>query len=397
MESACVDPLITFLISTYNRREVLLRTLGELRGIDRRSGLITQTIVVDNASSDGSADAIASMCPEVELVRQRKNRGACSKNAGLAKARGEYVIFLDDDSYPTVGSVRRMIQHFQADPDLGAAIFDVTLPDGSRESSAYPSVVIGCGTGFRRSALQEVGGLPTNFFMQAEEYDLSLRMLERRWTIQRFCDLHVKHMKTLAARIPTRTTRLDVRNNLMVVTRYFPRHWVLPFAFDWTRRYWWMACAKGKRHQAAALRGIVEGITRSMLPGHRQPVGLAAFENFAMVVAIRRRLDGAIRRHHLRTVVLVDLGKNVLPYVMAAQASGLKVIAIADSSLASDNRRYHGIPVVSDSQASKMIFDAAVIANISPAHSSARAETWRRKGRLVVDLFEAAETLAIAA
>jgi GT2 family glycosyltransferase len=397
MESSCVDPMVTFLISTFNRRDVLLRTLGELREIDRRCGLVTQIIVVDNASRDGTAHAVACAFPQVTLIRQRTNQGACAKNAGLAVARGEFVIFLDDDSYPTVGSVRRMVQHFFADPKLGAAIFDVTLPDGSHESSAYPSVVIGCGTGFRRAALQQVGGLPRDFFMQAEEYDLSLRLLKQHWAIRRFDDLHVRHLKTAAARLPTRTTRLDVRNNLMVVTRYFPKHWVLPFAVDWTRRYWWMASAKGKKHQAAALGGIVQGIARSMIPGHRQPVGLAAFEKFAMVVGIRQRLNRAVRAHRLRSIVLIDLGKNLLPFVMAAQSAGLKIMAIVDNRLSAEDRTYHGIPVICDADALAMIFDAAVIANISPAHAGARAHAWRRNGRLVIDLFETAEALSIAA
>jgi GT2 family glycosyltransferase len=397
MESASVTPMITFLISTHNRREVLRRTLDELREIDRRSGLVTETIVVDNASRDGTADFVATAFPEVHLIRQRKNTGACAKNAGLAKARGEFVIFLDDDSFPTVGSVRRMVQYFFADPDLGATIFDVTLPDGTHESSAYPSVVIGCGTGFRRVALQQVGGLPIDFFMQAEEYDLSLRLLENKWTIGRFDDLHVRHLKTPAARIPTRTTRLDARNNLMVVTRYFPRHWILPYAIDWTRRYWWMAGAKGRRHQAAMLRGIVEGVARSLIPGHRRPVGLAAFETFAMTVAIRLRMLRAARKHQLRSVILVDLGKNILPHLLAAKAAGLHIMAIADNRLAAHNRRYHGIPVVSDDDATSMIFDAAIIANISPAHATARAQEWRKRGALVIDLLNMPEPLALAA
>ncbi len=291
MIHSSVEPLVTFLISSHNRREVLLRTLDELRQIDHRCGLVTETIVVDNASADGTADAVARAYPEVNLIRQTRNRGACAKNAGLAVSTGEFVVFLDDDSCPTVGGVRRMIEHFLQDDDLGAAIFDVVLPDGSHESSAYPSVVIGCGTAFRLRALREVGGLPTDFFMQAEEYDLSLRLLDAGWNIQRFDDLKMHHLKTSTARVPTRTTRLDMRNNLMVATRYFPRHFVLPFALDWARRYWWIAASKGHKHQLAALRGAGEGIVRSLLPGHRRPIGLAAFETFAMMSAIRRKME----------------------------------------------------------------------------------------------------------
>jgi GT2 family glycosyltransferase len=387
MRLCSIDPLITFLISTYNRREVLLRTLEELSEVDRRGGMVTETIVVDNASTDGTADAVAAAFPEVQLLRQNRNTGACAKNIGLTEARGEFILFLDDDSFPTVGSIRRMIDHFLTDPKLGAAIFDVTLPDGNHESSAYPSVVIGCGSGFRRSALVEVGGLPSDFFMQAEEYDLSLRLLDAGWTIRRFDDLHVRHLKTTTARIPTRTTRLDVRNNLMVVTRYFPRHWVMPFAVDWTRRYWWMAKSRGPQHQIAFATGLADGVLRSLLPGHRSPVGLTAFETFAMIVSIRRRMDQAVLTHRLQSIVLIDLGKNLLPFFHAAQANGLRIAAIADNRLAAPNRLYHGIPVVTDEQAKTLFFDAAILANVSPAHTTQRLQDWQKTGRPVIDLF----------
>ncbi len=78
---------VTFLIAAHNRRDVLLNTLGQLR----RCGLPPEsfeTIVVDNASSDGTAHAIASSFPDVVLLRAQTNRGACAKNAGLAYARG---------------------------------------------------------------------------------------------------------------------------------------------------------------------------------------------------------------------------------------------------------------------------------------------------------------------
>src|SRR4051812_19074754 len=214
---------LTFLISTFNRRDVLLRTLERLDQLSTHSGFSAETIVVDNASTDGTASAIAAQFPSVDLIREGCNRGACAKNTGLARAGGDFIVFLDDDAYSDVNSVRRMIEHFRADPQLGAAVFDVILPDGSHECSAYPNVFIGCGTGFRREAVIDVGGLPDDFFMQAEEYDLSLRLLAAGWKIERLDDIRVTHLKTPNARIPARTTRLDVRNNLTLVTRYFPR------------------------------------------------------------------------------------------------------------------------------------------------------------------------------
>lgn len=384
-----VLPFVTFLISTYNRREALLHTLGELREVERQCEVMTQTIVVDNAGMDGMVEAVAGQFPSVLILRQSSNRGACAKNAGLTHAMGRYIIFLDDDSFPIAGSIRRMIESFQANPDLGAAVFDVVLPDGSRECSAYPKVFIGCGTGFRREALQEVGGLPDDFFMQAEEYDLSLRLLDAGWDIQRIDGLQVMHQKTPDSRVPTRTTRLDARNNLLIITRYFPRQWMWLFMLDWMRRYRWIARDKGWRHHVAFWRGVIEGAARSIKPEHRRAVSLAVFERFAMVREIRRRMEQAIQAGGYQSILLIDMGKNILPYWMAARDCGAKIVAVTDNRLGRAGRRYRGIPVVSDNDALHMEFDAAFVANVSPVQAATRREQWRRMGRCpVIDFFE---------
>src|SRR4051812_47927608 len=161
--------LVSFVISTHDRREVLLSTLANVErcGLDRAA---FEIFVVDNASKDGTAEAFAARFPSVHLLKQTTNRGSCAKNIALPHTRGRFGVFIHDESYPARGSIARMIQHFENEPQLGAAAFTIDLPDGSQECSAYPDVFIGCGTGFRRRALTQVGGLPEDFFMQAEEY-----------------------------------------------------------------------------------------------------------------------------------------------------------------------------------------------------------------------------------
>ena len=389
---------VTFLISTFDRREVTLRTLRELRTVGRESKLATQIIVVDNASSDGSADAIAREFPGIHLIRGTNNRGACAKNAGLPHAAGRYVVFLDDDSYPDTGSLRRMVLHFEADPMLGAAVFDIVLPDGSHECSAYPNVFIGCGTGFRADALRAVGGLPDDFFMQAEEYDLSLRLLDAGWAVQRFDDLRVTHLKTVGARVPTRTTRLDVRNNLLLIFRRFPAEWVVPFAIGWMRRYRWIAQTKGWPHRAAFWRGLAQGLIGSLKVWRRQPVSREAFEQFSRIQEISDRFAQAVRENGYRSIVLIDLGKNVLPFILAAQVAGVRIVAIADPRVARTGRRYHGIPIVTDDVARARSFDAAIVANVSPVHAALRARAWREAdSRPVIDLLASPQFVARAA
>ena len=121
------------------------------------------------------------------------------KNLGLPIARGQFILFLDDDSHPQPGAIDAMLHHFAADPKLAAISFAVMLPNGAGECSEYPSVFIGCGVGLRKSAIDQVGGLPDEFFMQAEEYDLSLRLLAAGWPLRRCADLLVHHEKTPAA------------------------------------------------------------------------------------------------------------------------------------------------------------------------------------------------------
>jgi GT2 family glycosyltransferase len=385
---------VTFLISSFNRRDVLLRTLGELSVISERCGVFTETIVVDNASTDGSADAVARDHPNVRLLRQTKNRGACAKNVGLAVATSQYVLFLDDDSYPSADSIKRMIWHFDADPMLGAAVFDVVLPDGAHECSAYPAVFIGCGTGFRRDALTQVGGLPEDFFMQAEEYDLSLRLLDGGWDVRRFEDLRITHLKTRSARIPTRTTRLDVRNNLTLIARYFPRKWMVPFAIDWMRRYRWLAQPKGLRHRLAFWRGLAGGLLRCAMT-NRRAVSRQTFERFAMIDQIRNGLEIAQREYSLRSIILLDVGKNILPFWLAARACGVRIVAIADSRIARPGRRYRGIPIVDDATIPAMVFDAAIVANVSPVHAALRRQAMSKILRVpVLNLLEHRKALS---
>ena len=384
---------VTFLIAAYNRRDVLLKTLRHVR----RCGLPAESfevILVDNASTDGTADAVAAAFPDVRLLRERVNRGACAKNAGLAIARGRYVVFLDDDSYPRPGSVARMIRHFEADPSLGAAVFDVQLPDGSRECSAYPDVFIGCGTGFRRRALQQVGGLPEDFFMQAEEYDLSLRLLAGGWDVRRFDDLRVAHLKTPTARKSTRTTRLDVRNNLTLIGRYFPDRWVMPFAIDWANRYAMLAAARG--HRLAHWRGVAEAAVRAVRGVERRPLRDEVFEKFARVDEIAQSLRAAREELGLKAILLADLGKNVLAYWLAAESCGLKVVAVSDDTLGGRGWTYRGVPILTNEQARRAPFDAVVISNMSPVHAALRRTWWRRARREpVIDFF--ATTLTSAA
>jgi GT2 family glycosyltransferase len=372
--------LVSFIISTYNRRHVLLQTLDRIGTL----GLTESTYeihVIDNASRDGTVEAVASLA-NISLHHQRSNRGACAKNVALPHARGKYLVFLDDDSYPDPGSIERMIVHFEQQPRLGAAGFNVNLPDGSQECSAFPNVFIGCGVGLRKSAIDEVGGLPVDFFMQAEEYDLSLRLLAAGWDVETFADLHVAHLKTPKARTPQRVMRLDVRNNLILIWRYLPRHWRIAFSVDWLNRYWLIACAKGQRR--AFVTGALQGMFRA-LGARRRSISEEVLERFARFEQIRREMGAARDRYAARKILFIDLGKNMIAFKLAAEACGMQVVAIADNRLA--GRYYRGIRILPDDEAERLAFDIAIVSNTSPVHARSRIAAWQSiDARPILDL-----------
>ncbi len=412
-------PQVSFIISTRNRCEVLLNTLAQVErcGLERPD---FDVHVVDNASTDDTSARVRDAFPKVKLITLEKNKGSVAKNEALERALGRYIVFLDDDSYPLPGAVQRMMRHFEADGKLGAATFTVTLPNGQRECSAYPDVFIGCGVGIRRRALRAVGGLPDDFFMQAEEYDLSLRLLDAGYAVRAFDDLHVAHLKTPQARVSARTMRLDVRNNLFLIARRFPAKWAWPMGWDWMKRYWWIASSKGAA--GAFLYGVIDFSLHTLTGGlKREPVSDEAFERFAKIADIRDRLarlipspPGEVKRTpgavelpsssegpHLTSprgggkkarVLLVDCGKNIHAYWRACHDLGIEIVAIADRNLHHPSRRYRGIRIVDDATGRSLRYDAVVVSNLSPVHAAARRDQWRlAQDRPVIDLFEIGE------
>ena len=391
-------PLVSFLIATFNRRDVLLRTLGELNHCALQPDEF-EILLVDNASTDGTAEAVLREFPGVNLFPLARNRGPCAKNVGLRDARGEFVVFLDDDSFPSADTIPRMVEHFDSDPRLGAAVFTITLPDGSRECSAYPDVCIGCGTGFRRDALIAAGGLPDDFFMAAEEYDLSLRLLNAGWRVRTFDDLHATHLKTPGSRFPARITRLDARNNVLLAMKHFPDPWRMRYSVAWLERYRLMARANGT--STALWAGALQGLARGMTQEHR-PINPDTFEQFSKIEETRMRLANAARALNLRRVLFLDVGKNFIAYHEAARALGLEIAGVADARLGGRGFRYRGVSVLADDQAWAASFDAAIVSNLSPVHAKMRLAQWQRRsagGIPVIDLFGIGEDrqLALAA
>ena len=96
-------PEVSVIIPNWNRKDVLRRTLEHLAPLAGEAEL--ETIVVDNASSDGAPEMVERDFRSVKLLRLDENIGAAARNVGLEHARGRYVVMLDNDSYPAAGAI----------------------------------------------------------------------------------------------------------------------------------------------------------------------------------------------------------------------------------------------------------------------------------------------------
>ena len=360
--------LISFILATHNRARVLLHTLERIAacGLAPRE---YEVLIVDNCSTDGTAELVHRRMPGARLIVLERNRGSCAKGLAVPHARGEFVVFLDDDSYPLAGSIRNMVRHFEQDSSLGAAGFVVRLPDGTRECAALPNVFVGCGVGFRRTVLQAVGGLDVSYFMQAEEYDLSFRLIQAGYDVRTFDNLLVMHLKSPAARSGRQKVFYDTRNNLLLAATYLPAPWHREYLRDWRQRYGWLAQLADANREFQD--GCVLGLARGYYQRWTRPQLRLRDETTRHIFGIDL-IESAMARLAAKPcarILLADLGKNIFPYYRAATMSGLQIVAIMDDHFAGNDRRYRGIPIVDRSRGLGLGADAIVVSNSSPIHA----------------------------
>jgi GT2 family glycosyltransferase len=123
-------PDVTLTIVSFNTADHLRRCLASIAGID--PGLTVQTIVVDNASSDGSAEMIAREFPWVELIRNPTNRYfAPAHNQAFPRARGRYVGILNPDTQLFPDTLHRMTAFMDGRPDAGISTCLYVREDGT--------------------------------------------------------------------------------------------------------------------------------------------------------------------------------------------------------------------------------------------------------------------------
>jgi N-acetylglucosaminyl-diphospho-decaprenol L-rhamnosyltransferase len=110
--------------------------IGDRRAETRGPRRSVEVVVVDNASADGSAAAVAAEFPWVRLVVNTENRGFTGgNNQGVALSRGRYVLFLNPDTEVVGDALQAMVSFMDAHPEVGALGPQLRYADGKAQSS----------------------------------------------------------------------------------------------------------------------------------------------------------------------------------------------------------------------------------------------------------------------
>jgi len=115
------------IIPTYNRRELVQRAIGTVLAQTRE---VQEILVVDDGSTDGTGEALASAFGDrIRYVRQANGGVSSARNHGLRLARGRFLTLLDSDDEWLPEKTQRQIEWLQARPDFGMALCDVVRMD----------------------------------------------------------------------------------------------------------------------------------------------------------------------------------------------------------------------------------------------------------------------------
>lgn len=228
-----MTPDFSVIIISFNTQKLLRECLQTVR--EASAGLAVETIVVDNASRDGSPQMVAAEFPEARLTRSEVNLGfGVANNAGIRQARGRYIVLLNSDAFLRPDTLALALKLMEDNPQCGAGGAKQVGRNGEYQFSArlFPNLrdellmLSGLACKFphskffgrydrtwaspdepceadwfpgafavvRRAALENAGVFDPRFFLYYEEVDWFRRIKQAGWKIMYWPRLLVTHI-----------------------------------------------------------------------------------------------------------------------------------------------------------------------------------------------------------
>jgi GT2 family glycosyltransferase len=249
---------VSVVIVSWNTRAHLHACLGSLATARRHVPGTVQTVVVDNASSDGSVEMLHEDYPWVVALANATNRGfAAATNQGIRASTGRYVLLLNPDTEVEPTSIRHLVEFLDRHEYVAAVGPRIVGPDGTLQASCFPLPTLGreiwrlfhldalraiasyrleewaggaprqvealqgaCVL-VRRTVLDRIGLLDERFFIYTEEVDLCRRMSDSGWELFWVPQASIVHFGGQSTRQVARRMFLELYRSKV---QYFRKH-----------------------------------------------------------------------------------------------------------------------------------------------------------------------------
>ncbi|MBI4862333.1 MAG: glycosyltransferase family 2 protein [Candidatus Riflebacteria bacterium] len=331
-------PRVTVVVLNWNGAAVIRDCLQGLRFQTFRR---FSTLVVDNASTDGSPGLVRREFPEVELLELRENRGfAGGNNAGIGLLRRTrptipYIALLNNDARPQTGWLAALVTALEERPGMGMAASKMLRWDGVADPSiidcagtvfytcgradkrgegcdaalfSRPEEVFGACAGaalYRAGMLDEIGLFDADLFAYHEDVDLDLRARWAGWGCWYVPEAVVWHRVGHSARIAgLDTVVLAKRNISWVLIKNWPaslflRHGLSVGTYNLLSDLWGILRGRGRAVLAArwaTLRGLPKVLRkRTRVMGARK-IDASEFDRWIVPTPWLRRVGRALER-----------------------------------------------------------------------------------------------------
>ncbi|MFA4991546.1 MAG: glycosyltransferase, partial [Candidatus Omnitrophota bacterium] len=242
--SSCPD--VSVVVVNHNGKKYLERCFSSLEKLDYKKSRL-QFIMVDNCSSDGSADLVRKKFPSVKVLHNDVNNYAKANNMGIKFSDSEYAALLNNDTYVDKKWLAALVNAAKKEDRVGCAGSKVLFPDGRIQSTGHyefpnfywgdrgirePNMgqyelpkevdsLSGSSVLFRRKCLDDVGFLDEDFVMYMEDVDLFLRCRDKGWKLM-YEPKSVVYHEFHGTADNDKIERYVERNRLLLIAKHFP-------------------------------------------------------------------------------------------------------------------------------------------------------------------------------
>jgi len=253
------------VIVNWNARDILYDCLKSV--YEETKGIDFETVVVDNASKDGSAQMVKANFAQVTLLENRENRGfAAANNQGIEIAKGRYILLLNSDTIILDGAITRTVVFADNHQEAAVVGCRVLNPDRTLQQTCFmfPSVgnmilastylykifprskffgrermtwwdrsdmrevqvVSGCFMLIRCEAVHQVGLMDERFFMYAEETDWCYRFKQAGWKMLFTPEAEIIHLGGQSTKLAAPEMILQLKGGILQFMYKHHSRWV---------------------------------------------------------------------------------------------------------------------------------------------------------------------------